>query len=685
MCSSSIITEAKSLHRLYLKKNIRWFKWLLPSSGPPTGLYITLHRLVHRFIEMRESGGAFDKAILHWTQVKNNSSSTDEEIELAEQILSSIPSLAEMKSAIGFEDPKSNYKKFEAEYSTLRVDVELAARRYIHTIESSEFLDKFRLLPEEERMQLSSELIEGLSASNIGLSYLIYLAENYIPPDSSNIGNYDSETQNNLPALHPDRFLRSSLDFDISSNNTRRIEAIRRTSQAFFRLHYEFIPAFRNVSIGKHSVAALHFTWRFYSKVTFGNTNFKNRILSAIDDYTAQRIHDTIIKTEDILIRSQDYLNNVPVIRQRIGIGVASSFSFVIETINLLNAIEKIINESSFVNGIALADALVSISEGLHITLERGGKFFFRNNKFSLPGKVPLGYLAVFTAIADMVQSLQNSGDAWNRGDDSVAIAETARAVGFGAIAVAGIWTVLEGASATGPYAPYVALGGAAIVLVGSAVIYYTTNPRLEDLLLNNFFGSNWDRTNTNFPNPDSILFNFFYLNGEPNLPRQISAFISILYPINVKSIIYIEPNPPYEPMIQVDLEKPTFVSKNSEITIKEIEIKSEVPKTYEVSEILHIPMFNNFEELEDIKNEFDAIILHTPNPYNGNISLESWSITFPSKLLKSSGSPLNKYLEVDILDNDLIRSTYYSQGDTDFHPDLVPLAMRQRRQITKI
>lgn len=689
MYKKPLIAQAKWYHNVYIDRLISWYDWVNPDKGGNKGQKMLLYNLVRQFVEMRKVGQPFDKAVDYWSEIRDDLSKSEEERDKAREILRSIPSHEEMKSAAGIGSPTSNFSKFGAELQLKRKEIEDLMQLLLDVIESDDFKKEYHSLSIEDQLKLSAELSEGISASDTGLIHILNILENfnYTPDDLLNPAFTIDKKQ--LPILDPARFFFSQIDLDLSATNEETIGLIRSVGRDFASILAEVLPYAAPSFFSKVNQIHLAFQYRFLYRISYQRSQFGVLISDALTDWSHNRAEIALIKTETLVGEIRAYVKgeiNVPVGARVYGVGVFYSLLFLLEAYNLSIAIKKLRDGFNIQRGMETLSAILDAVGIFRQAVEVAGKFVSRNPKFQLPGGNSLKVLGVFTGVYAGIQSLHKANDAYDVGDLWAARAEVVSASLAGTGAVIGLAEVL-GASVGGPWVAAIA---AALAIGSSFVAYLNRSTPFEQLLRNNYMGAYWRAEYRVSFGPGNLLFNFNKLNGLPDFPRQISAFLSIMFPFEIE-IIY---HGPRRKLI-IHIEYPTFITKHAYFILKRIR---RLHNYYDVRHLFALPLFHS----DDDSNGPSSRTISLANREEVKIEwamtgdgarLFWWEIEFDLNLLKIQEDETIRYtyasdaelvwLEIDVSDNSLVYNlaphAIPDAMDPGFEDVLFPVCMRRQ------
>lgn len=403
-----------------------------------------------------------------------------------------IPTSADLKESLD----SDKYNGFKQQIETLRIPIEEAALALVSILQSDKFLAEMDKLPYDEQLLYASKLADHLAVSNVGLFYLRSCI--------------NAPLQSPMPLFLPDRLLKKEGSFSSSD-----FPIMRRASRVYAEVFIKLAPALiSDANYTKFSDAALDFIAKY----------FPDDVLNAL---TLEE------KISDI----KQYLKNNPLYLERYGQPVAATIFVFFEIVNVYLAFRKVQDDPSIRGTLGFLRAIASLTSAL----SSAQKVFQRFQILSLSNSQVIG-LNVITGIYDVIIGMVDSHNAWRTGDISVAAGNVLQGVGLASAAAISTWSALTAAEVLAPSAGLNPLAGSLLTLgaflttfTGTFIIVYTKDSPFERWIKNNYFGEHWNDVAPD-EGPQDVLFGFKYVDGHPNLARQISEYLSMFYPVKLSA-----------------------------------------------------------------------------------------------------------------------------------------------------
>lgn len=472
--SRSYIAEALAAQRVYAEELDEWYDWLEDPAEPPNADKLVLFKLITDTIRRREAGG-------EWEDV-------DEDL---------IPSADDLRGLLD----TVKFNKFKLEVESRRKPVEDAALKLVTILKSEALLNELHRLPWDNQLEYCGQMLDQLAVSNVGLRYQRECL--YAAPESP------------LPVAHVERLRQEPGSFI----NTEAM-VLRRASRFLAEYFLKLVPALiSDVDYTKFLDATYEVLVKYFQ------TNGRSDTDLVLD----------VLTFEDKLDNLRLFHKNNPQHILEFGKQVAASIYLVFEIANVYRAVLALKQDPSVRSKFALLRAVA----GLTSALSSAQQVLRLPTALKLSTSRMVG-LNILIAIYDLAIGAIDAHEAWRTGDLSVAAGQVLQGVGLAGAAVASTWTALSVAGALSPSAAVNPVGGVLLTLgailvtfTGTLLITYTQDPPMDQWFENNFFGSNWDDVEAD-ESPGGILFMFKRVDDTPDIGRQVSAFLSMLYPIGL-------------------------------------------------------------------------------------------------------------------------------------------------------
>ncbi len=387
----------------------------------------------------------------------------------------------------------NRFYSFKAKVDVLRGRIEDRALELIKIVDSDQFLVEFEQLPYDDQLEYMAELIDGLPLTEVGMTYLVQV---FGKPDTSP-----------LPVFHPTRLIAPVGNF-FSDNFPIMSQAGRVYVTAWLQLAP---PLMAQKTAAEFAELVRVVVGRYYDP--------------------AQTFVVTGTDLDELLKRIRDFEahNNSIYIRELYGARVAASLGILIEFVNVYLVFDTLRKNPNERNTFGLMQALASAASAL----DSAQKVLNLHSAFKLSRGATIG-LNLVGGLYDVIINAVDGYEAWRTNDLSVAVGHGLQAVGLATAAGVAIAGAISAGEAGAMGGPYLAAGAAVLTFCGILLVQLTQDAPIERWFENNYFGIN----NNNLLVPEAVgdvRFRWKENDGSQNLARQISEFISMLYPLRLK------------------------------------------------------------------------------------------------------------------------------------------------------
>ncbi|GAB3443181.1 hypothetical protein GCM10027517_21310 [Phycicoccus ginsengisoli] len=403
-----------------------------------------------------------------------------------------IPTVAQMNDVLD----QTKMSLFAAQIEAVRHPVEQAGLALCDALDSTELRLEVLAMPELQRLEYIAEIMTSLSSCNVGMLFM----RRSICMD-----------QSPLPVIHPDHLINSKLDLKGAT------AASRRAARAWAHVALKIIPA-----VVKDTT----------------DTGFSRIVMDYLGRYfpDGEIVVSPGAKLEDTLVKARQLVaDRAPWWLHAKGMG---SVQLLFDVINFSVASRAAWSDPSFSKNAALARALGSLVSSVSSVSKA-----FKGESYLLTLSKPVSAgLSIANAVYDAgmaVQAVYEARESYVHGDLSVAAGNTMAGVGLGASAIVATAVSLSEleivaiSAAVIPGLQVVALGALALILIGTIIATTTVDTPFEQWLQNGWFGNRWDSLDPE-QSPDTPLYRTKTLGGTPDLGRQVSYWLSMLYPIEL-------------------------------------------------------------------------------------------------------------------------------------------------------
>jgi hypothetical protein len=551
-----------------------------------------------------------------------------------------ILSSAEMEDCLD----KAKYDKFRTEVKSRRDPIEQRCLKLIEIMQSVEFLRELDALPFDEQVIYAEKLAAGFSYCTVGLTFQVM--------------SIKAGPQSPLPFFSVERFLGQPGDFD-----SQKFPVMYRSAGPLTHYLIEISKALvvdENYELYKTVVR--QFLEKWFPPEFFNDVQDTGLLLEKVRNI--HKANPTIF--EDI----------APRVGARLMIFV--EIAQIVVSARLLRDNPNQRNAYDFLS--SLADARLALAEAQKI---------LKISDVLATGAKRMVFLYAITGVYDVVTNLLDASKAWNTGDLSVAVGHSMQAVGLGAATAISVTAALGQIGAIGSVGTLAGPGGVLLVLGfllvtvgGTLVVYVTRDAPIEQWFKRNYFGKYWAGVEPD-PDPDDITFRWRPFGGKPNITRQISDFLSMLFPIGL-TVERVE-DEDEEKLVKIRL-TPTLAYHGSEIYVKHIFKKTDFNNEKDWYWLRHVyrkPLNATDDRFPGgaPRNKFAPF-----NPQKGE-RFQEWSrLFYPLDFALERTpdfDPSGSYIEVDLTIPDEFGSQLTSllQQNADLM-DRFPFILRQRIRI---
>ncbi|HSH59193.1 MAG TPA: hypothetical protein VK988_06025 [Acidimicrobiales bacterium] len=493
-----------------------------------------------------------------------------------------LPSAETLKALLG-----ETYQDFRLEVKALRDPIEATAHGLITILDSVELRAELDGLPHADQVRYINTFLHQLSSSNVGMLYLRRSVCISAQPPL-------------LPIFHPSRAFTDVFLEDVVPN-------ARRTSRLITQIFFKLLPA------ATADREILHRLSRPYLTMVLDPNIFTTQTIDI----------RLLVKERDKALKAQ-----WDAYKAKWGTRAALVTS-VFEVATAVIAFQDIRDDPSPKNNLRFGRALVGVAAAVE-SAQR--EIYAHAEDLLAPATRRLIAFNSMIVVLDIVIAARDGWDAWETGDVSVAAGNALQGVGSVAGTVASSALALKLVPTL--YVPVlnkVVVASFAVALVGTAVITFTADPPMETWFECNYFGSNWDGVDGDETPLDP---RFGFLDDwidEPNLERQISEYLSMLYPIGLT----VERYEGQAGAIKVTL-RPSLAYHESEVVVARIDDRgwgSDPPRF-----VMSTLYSNKINVIPDIATS------HWPrNPGDDDV-LQEWSTIFLAEEL-----PAGSHVEVSV------------------------------------
>lgn len=458
-----------------------WRAWLERGSRPTHAEAVLLWRLIDLTRARRGKDGV-------WADV-------------SEKVL---PSSDQMNKVIDQE----KFNKFRDEMLPMRQQIEAVATELVLLLETPELRTELNAYPDELRWGYAAQLGDGLAESGVGMLYLHKTVVEPVPDD-----------RRLLPALHTQQLTGGSLARTTFTVDT---PPVRRAARAYVTLLTKVLPAVLASDLDKFTEVSVDFILRSV----------------AVDEIaSAATLKDKLEIADRLILQDVDAWieANKPWWAQTSMVRVSTGIAGMFDVLNVGLAVAKFWDKPSPVTTAAVMRAVSSLIASASTVNEMFGL------KFVVLSKSAKSYLTRFNAVYDVAMASIATYETWkavHTGDYSVAAGQAMQAVGLAATAGISTYATLVGVAAVIPGLQVLALVGFLLILGGTLLVEYTKDSRYEMWLGNSWFGINWSSVDVE-ESPETPMYRAKVrdANGQdfPDIARQVSTWISIFYPIDLK------------------------------------------------------------------------------------------------------------------------------------------------------
>lgn len=473
----------------------------LSSSGPP--------RLVMRHIPeaMRAHGRYVEKLNLWYDWLGNEADATNAQKLMLFQLIEGTIARRKQGGEWADVDPDvvptaealqgmlhpTRYPRFKAEVEKLRRPVEEAFLELATILKSDDFLLELNELNWHEQLVYVNLLADKVASCNTGVLFLRQCV--------------GAEPGPLLPAFHPDRLFRQPGSF-LGTHNA----IMGRASSVFAEVFLKVAPAMLvDKDYNNFAFAALDLFHKYFPEDVLDALEFEDKV-------------------DDVRI----FLKKHPEHLERFGKPVVASIGIVMELIGVYFAVDALRKDPSVRNSFGLLRAVASLTSSLAaaqavLKLPKG---------FAVHDRVPGLNIAI--AVYDLVIAAVDTHNSWRTNDLSVAAGHALQGVGLAGAAAISTLAATTAASSTAPTiainpvaGAVLTLGALVVAFGGTFLIIYTQDPPIERWFENNYFGKNWASVVAD-ESPGEIMFRWKRLDGTPDIPRMVSEYLSMFFPLKV-------------------------------------------------------------------------------------------------------------------------------------------------------
>jgi hypothetical protein len=409
--------------------------------------------------------------------------------EWANQDEDLIPAAADLRDMLD----QAKYTRFRSQLEKLRSPVERAGLELVTLLQSTEFLTELDLLPWDEQLVYVSRLADQLASSNVGFLYL-----------RQAVGAGPTTP---LPVFHPDRLFRKPGDF-LETHNA----IMGRAASVFAEVFLKVAPAILvNADYNAFAFATLDLVNKYFPEDVLDALTFEDKI-------------------DDVRI----FMQQNPTYLERYGKPAAAAIGTIMELVGVYFALDALRKDPSIRNSFGLLRAVASLTSTLATTqaiLKLPQGFAVHNR---------IAGINVIVAVYDLAIAAIDTHASWKTNDLSVAAGHALQGVGLAGAAAISTWAAMSAAGTVAPSAALnpvagalLTLGALVVTFGGTFLIMYTQDPPVERWFENNYFGSNWDSVDADV-SPLEIMFRWKRPDGTPDIPRQVSEYLSMFFPMKV-------------------------------------------------------------------------------------------------------------------------------------------------------
>ncbi|MFI7545693.1 hypothetical protein [Actinoplanes sp. NPDC049599] len=470
------LSRAIAAHKEYAAALDDWHTWLAAGDNPSNAEQLTLYKLIQETIARRRDGGA-------WATM-------DKKV---------IPEPAALDRVLD----RDKYDAFGATVMTRRLKVEKSAKELCDQLDSDDLIAELEASSYEAQLAYLAELTDQLSASNVGMLFMRRSV------------NLD---QSPLPVVHPDRITRDPINFLITDT-----PAARRAAKIYIHASLKMLPALvKDKNPDKLTALLVDFIGRYFPE----------------DKVAAATLEEKFNKARAWLVDNPDVWKDKFDKHGR----AAGWIQVFFEVADCAVKAKKISDHVDARSIVAMIKAIVGTGSAILASpWERAQNFVTTD-----VGKRMKYGLSLLNAVMDVITAciaVYDAKEAYEDGDLSVAAGQAMQGVGLAAAGViAGVDTVasLTGSVALGALVPglqVIALAAVVAVLAGALLVAYTQDSPFESWLQNCWFGDRWDDVEPG-AGPDKAWFKAKRVDGTPDIGRQVSTYLSVLFPLRLTATI---------------------------------------------------------------------------------------------------------------------------------------------------
>ena len=611
--SGLLVNDALMAHDFYCENISDWYDWLEQGGEESNALKFVLNGLINDAIERRKSNGQCMPSG-PWSEL------TEDEFPTADQI-------------IGYQNGYRSLK-FDRQVRSKKDNIENAAKLLIPILEDNDFLAEIDELPKDEQIEIADCLLEQLHISIEGLKYL---------STSLQIGAVSP-----LPLYHPDRFLNND---DLYWEMDATLIA-RRVGKVLASYYLKLLPS---VMITSNTEMFMRGVTRFLDKYLPEDLAVRLGLSSA-----AENDREFTRALQEL----REELKNDRAFVSKYGSRTVFSLLLIVEVANIAIAGYRIAEDPSTRNYAGLFHALTLGRMAVSDLAEN-----FKYSRWVLPG-ARYTLLAVFTTAYDLITSTVDFSKALSDNDLTVAFGYLTRSVGFAAAGTAIILKIFLASSIFNPVLGLIALAATVTILAGEIIVHTTEDTKWDQWFTENYFGDEWENVSIDQP-PETNEFMWRMPDGKANLVRQISDYLSKLYPLNM-TVTYDGLR-----VLRVKI-NPTFASRNARIIIYRI-IDINAPEKFARSAIYDSAGYLVDEAIQVGTN---SIIPEAPQE---NGTLEEWCRTmtiFDLQVVAPDWNPKGSWIEIEVSVPDSLKQFMGEMNEVDHILNDTPFVLRSRKQI---
>lgn len=391
---------------------------------------------------------------------------------------------------------ETRFAQFRQEIERLRNPIEQAGLELTTILTSTDFLTELDNLPWDEQLIYADRLADQLVSSNVCFLFL-----------RQSVGSAPTTP---LPLFSPERLLKPPGDF-VRVNTP----VVRRAGRIYADVFLKLAPAMLvDADYRTFSLAALDLFGRYFPEDVLDALTFEDKV-------------------DDLRI----FLKDNPTYLDRFGKPAAASIFVFLELVNVYLAIDMLKKDPGARTTFGVLRAVASLTTALS-TAQSVLKL---PTMFKLANSRIVG-INVLTAVYDLAIAAIDSHSSWRTNDLSVAAGHALQGVGLAGAAAVSTWAALSAAGAVAPSAALnpvagalLTLGALVVTFGGTFLIVYTQDPPVQRWFENNYFGSNWSSVDADEA-PTDILFRWKRVDDSPNIPRQVSEYLSMFFPLRLQA-----------------------------------------------------------------------------------------------------------------------------------------------------